>query len=174
MLDIETKYLNNSFILVGHTGYGKSTTCKIITGNKNIKTSSAFKSCTSKVSYYPGTFNHYFGNTYFTMIDTPGLDDSEGRDNQFYQDLRNMLSTPNLKVKGIFIFCDFQSKKFGKSEKDIIEKIINLVPVRDLWKYITIVVTHFYSKNPKKLEQHKIEFLKGVKELFQQYSNRII
>ena len=37
------------------------------------------------------------------MIDTPGLDDSEGRDKEFYQNLRDNLQTKNLKVKGIII-----------------------------------------------------------------------
>ena len=155
MNSIDSKYLNNSFILVGHSGYGKSTTCKAFTGNKSIVVSSKHEGCTSKVSYYPGEFQHLFGDKYFTMIDTPGLDDSEGRDKEFYQNLRDNLQTKNLKVKGIIIVFNLQMTRFGQSEKKIIEKIIDLVPVKNLWKYITILVTHCYYK-PEKLKKKGI------------------
>ncbi len=167
MNSIDSKYLNNSFILVGHSGYGKSTTCKAFTGNKSIVVSSKHEGCTSKVSYYPGEFKHLFGDKYFTMIDTPGLDDSEGRDKEFYQNLRDNLQTKNLKVKGIIIVFNLQMTRFGQSEKKIIEKIIDLVPVKNLWKYITILVTHSYYKKPEKLVKKKEEFIKDLKEIFE-------
>lgn len=167
MEDIETKYLDNSFILLGRTGYGKSTTCKALTGNTNIVISSSHNSCTSQVSYYPGTFKHILGNKFFTMIDTPGLDDSDGRDTEIYQNLRNMLQTRDLKVKGLFILFSLQSDRFGESEKNIIEKIINLVPIKDLWKYITIIVTHSYYNKPEKLEKKKNEFKEDLKNLLE-------
>lgn len=43
----------------------------------------------------------------------------------------------------------------------------NLVPIKNLWKYITILVTHFYTSNPKKLENKKKEFIAGIKEIFE-------
>ena len=51
MKSLEKKYLNNSFVLLGRSGYGKSTACKAFTGNKGIKISSSKKSCTTEVSY---------------------------------------------------------------------------------------------------------------------------
>ena len=166
MESLEKKYLNNSFILLGHTGYGKSTACKAFTGNKSIKISSSKKSCTTKVSYYGGQLKNNFGNSYyFTMIDTPGLDDSQGRDKEIYQELRNAFLTKDMKVKGIFIFFDFQTKKFGKSEQNIIDKIIELVPIKNFWKYITIIVTHCFLDKPEKLEIKKNEFKRDLEKL---------
>ena len=105
MNKIEVKYLENYFILVGKTGNGKSTGCRALTGNDCIKISSSHFSYTKKVSYYPGTFKHLFiKNKNFTMIDTPGLDDTEGRDREIYEDLRNLVRKRNLKIKGILIF----------------------------------------------------------------------
>lgn len=167
MEKIEKKYLDNSFILLGRTGYGKSTACKALTGNENIKISQGHNSCTSEVSYYPGTFIKNNNNLYFTMIDTPGLDDSDGRDQIIYQDLRNMFQTKNLKVKGIIIVFSLQNNRFGQSEKTIIQKIINLVPIKNLWKYFTILVTHCYSNKPEKLEKKKKEFKNDIKDLFE-------
>ena len=139
---IDKKYLENTFILLGKTGNGKSTACKALTGNNNIKISSSFKSCTQNIAYYPGNF----GKFCFTVVDTPGLDDSDGRDYEIYQNLRGMLQTKQMKIKGLFIFCNFMGNRFGNSERKIIEKIINLVPIKKLWKYITIIVTHTLSK----------------------------
>lgn len=167
MNNIDSKYLKNSFILVGHTGYGKSTACKALTGNEMIDISSGFHSSTNKVYYYPGTLSDIDEKIYFTVVDTPGLDDSEGRDKKFYEDLRFILQTRDMEVKGIFIVFNFQMTRFGKSEKEILDKIINLVPIKNLWKYITILVTHFYANNPKKLEKKKNEFIAGIREIFE-------
>ena len=44
------------------------------------------------------------------MIDTPGLDDSEGRDKEFLEELRNMLQKENLKIKKYLLFLILQWK----------------------------------------------------------------
>ena len=166
MKSLEKKYLNNSFVLLGRSGYGKSTACKAFTGNKGIKISSSKKSCTTEVSYYGGQLKNYFGNSYyFTMIDTPGLDDTKGRDKEIYQKLRNAFITKDMKVKGIFVFLNFQAKKFGRSEQNIIDKIIELVPLKNFWKYLTFIVTHSFSDKPHKFEAKKNEFKNDLKKL---------
>ena len=163
---LDKKCLDNSFILLGRTGNGKSTTCKAFTRNKNIKISSSKTSCTSEVSFYGGQLKNNSGNSYyFTLIDTPGLDDSKGRDKEIYQQLRDMFQTKNMKVKGIFIILNFLMPRFGQSEQNIIDKIIELVPIKNFWKYITIIVTHSYSDKPKKLESKKNEFRQELKKL---------
>lgn len=166
MNSLQKKYLDNSFILLGHTGYGKSTTCKAFTGKKEIKISRSKKSCTSKVSFYGGQLNNCGNPYYYAMVDTPGLDDSEGRDKEIYQELRKMLETKDLKVKGIFILLDYHTPRFGQSEQNIIDKIIGLVPIKEFWKYITILVTHSYEKKPQKLKLKQDEFKKELKNLF--------
>lgn len=165
MYGLEAKYLNNSFIILGRSGYGKSTTCKAFTGNQKIKISSGKEACTSEVSYYGGTLMNSHYSYYFTMIDTPGLDDSKGRDQEIYQKLREMLKTKNLKVKGIFLLLNFQTQRFGQSEQDIINKIIELVPVKDFWKYITIIVTHSFCKNSHKFEEKKNQYKNELNKL---------
>ena len=166
-MKIEKQYLDNSFIFLGHTGYGKSTACRALTGNKGIKISSSHNSCTTEVNYYRGKISNIIKNTYFTVIDTPGLDDSNGRDKAFVDQLRNMLQTKDLKIKGIFIAFNFQTKKFGESEKKILKKIIDLVPIKKVWKYISIIVTHYYYNNSQKLNEKKEEFKKDFKDLFE-------
>ena len=168
MYSIEKKYLDNTFIILGRSGCGKSTTCKTLTGNQNIRISSSKQACTTTVSYNPGClYNSSHLPYYFTMVDTPGLDDSEGRDKDIYQQLREMLQNKNMKVKGIIIAQDFQTQRFGESEQNIIEKIIQLVPIKDFWKYITILVTHCFTDKPKKLPERKKKFKNELKSLFE-------
>ena len=78
-----------------------------------------------------------------------------------------MLQKRDMKIKGIFIFLSFQIKKFGESEKSIIKKIINLIPIKDLWKYITIIITHFFSDFPDELELEKNNFKEELKIIFE-------
>ena len=53
MENIDKKYLENTFILLGHTGYEKSTGCIALTGNRNIEISSKLESCTQKIKFIP-------------------------------------------------------------------------------------------------------------------------
>ena len=102
------------------------------------------------------------------MIDTPGLDDSEGRDKEFLGELKNMLQKKDLKIKKIFIVFNFTMKRFGISEKTIIKKIIDLIPIKDLWKYISIMVTNYFYSKPEKLKKKRQEFIKDLEDVFYQ------
>ena len=141
---------------------GKALHAKLLQELQIFKYLQIFDSCTQEISYYKGHFENEF---YFTVVDTPGLDDSEGRDNEIYENLRKMLEKENMKIKGIFILLSFQNKRFGKSEKFIINKIIDLVPLKNIWNYITIIVTNTYSGND--LDSKKEGYLKNLKELFE-------
>ena len=59
-------------------------------------------------------------------------------------------------------------ERFGISEKTIIKKIIDLIPIKDLWKYISIVVTHYFYSKPEKLEKKRQEFIKDLENVFYQ------
>ena len=71
--------------MIGGTGAGKSTFCNLITGkdprlNDGVFVSKASnKSITSKVEIVPN-LTWFDGNGSLTLIDSPGLSDTEGRD----------------------------------------------------------------------------------------------
>ena len=106
-------------------------------------------------------------NFVLLLLILQGLDDSDGRDYEIYQNLRGMLQTKQMKIKGLFIFCNFMGNRFGNSERKIIEKIINLVPIKKLWKYITIIVTHTFYQNNKALEERKNYYKREMQQIFE-------
>ena len=106
---------------------------------------------------------------YYKVIDTPGLCDSMGRDNNIIDKIKTYLENKSIKVKGIFIFLNFRNVRFDKAEKDIIKKIYNLVPMDHFWKYVTIVFTNYYGDKHFNLEakrkQNTDSFRKSFEEL---------
>lgn len=142
-----TNYSDNCFLFLGRTGVGKSLCAKLLTSNNDIVVSSSKNSCTDKIcgydAYIPSSFFFFSKELKYKIIDTPGLYDSNGRDANIIDNIKTYLEDKTIKVKGIFIFLNFQHVRFDKAEKDIIKKIYNLVPLKDFWKYITIVFTHY-------------------------------
>ena len=153
---------NNCFLLIWKSGSGKSTLSKILTGNKDIKISSGLISCTNKTNQYQGEMDNFK----FTIIDTIGLNDSFGNDGNYILELRDFLSNKNLKIKGIFIIIDFHDSRFGKCELESIKRVIDLIPIDNIWQYISIIYTHYYTDKWHKLEDKKKELLNDLEIIF--------
>ena len=166
-----SKYSDNCFLFLGKTGVGKSLCAKCLTTNKNIIVSDKMDSCTYDVKGYDAYIPSSFMSKefYYKVIDTPGLCDSMGRDNNIIDKIKTYLENKSIKVKGIFIFLNFRNVRFDKAEKDIIKKIYNLVPMDHFWKYVTIVFTNYYGDKHFKLEakrkQNTDSFRKSFEEL---------
>lgn len=105
----------------------------------------------------------------FQLIDTPGYDHDKQNDNEHFEDIKRMLSSDNYNIKGIFLVFSFQDVRFSDSHRQGFEKIVNLVPLDDFWKYFGIIFTKTY-KDPgddDDLEDIKKEKLEKLKEIFQ-------
>ena len=168
-----TNYSDNCFLFLGKTGVGKSLCAKLLTSNNNIVVSSSLKSCTNKIcgydAYIPSSFFFFSKELKYNIIDTPGLNDSNGRDEKIIDEIKAYLQNKTIKVKGIFIFLNFQQVRFDKAEKDIIKKIYNLVPLKDFWKYVTIVFTHYCPVDEyESLEQKKKQTDREIRNEFKQ------
>ena len=148
-------YSDNCFLFLGKTGVGKSLCAKILTSNKNILVSDEKQSCTSNICGYDAyiPYSLFSNELKYKIIDTPGLYDSFGRDKSFVEQIKTYLEDKTIKVKGIFIFLNFQEDRFDDAEKEIIKKIYNLVPLDNFWKYVTIVFTHYFSSKYENLEE---------------------
>ena len=168
------KYSDNCFLFLGKTGVGKSLCTKNLTSNNNVIVSSSLVSCTSKIcgydAYIPPTL--FSKELKYKVIDTPGLNDSFGRDDVFIDAIKTYLEDKTIKVKGIFIFLNFQDVKFDSSEKKIIKQIYNLVPLDNFWKYVTIVFSHYSVTDEfESLEEKRKRIDREIREEFKQLMN---
>ena len=76
------------------------------------------------------------------------------------------MSNKNLKIKGIFIIIDFHDSRFGKCELESIKRVIDLIPIDNIWQYISIIYTHYYTDKWHKLEDKKKELLNDLEIIF--------
>ena len=161
-------YNDNVFLFLGKTGVGKSLCIKVLSSNKNIKVSDSKKSCTKEIEGYnceiPSSL--FSSGLKYKLIDTPGLNDSDGDDSAIVSKIKSYLTDKSLKVKGIFIFLNFQDVRFGNAEKNIIRQIFKLIPLDNFWQYVTIVFTHFYGDKRKSPEKKRRDTTLSLRKEF--------
>ena len=153
---------NCHFLLLGKTGVGKSTLSKILSENENIKIGDTMEPQTKEVNSYKCQIDDFK----FSVIDVPGYDDDTRKDIKNYNDIKELLSSQNYKIKGIFYLFSFQDIKFSDSHRKGFQKIINLIPLDNFWDYFTIIFTHTYVDEYDNLEEKKNEKLKSLEEIF--------
>ena len=174
------KARKNTFILIGTTGNGKSQIIKYLTGDPAAKVSKNKNSCTLYSSLYYGAIQNDANNEeLFCMIDTPGLCDSSGsnQDKINYSDIKNTLINNKCEVKGIFIIENFQEERMNGEERKVIRAASDLFPLQKFWSYITIIFTHYYNKgstNKVKIKKEQIgSFCDSLKTIMNEVKERI-
>lgn len=150
------------FLLLGKTGVGKSTLSKILSENENIKIGDTMEPQTNEINSYKCQIDDFK----FSIIDTPGYDDNPQKDIQYYNDIKELLSSQNYKIKGIFYVFSFQDTKFSDSHRKGFQKIINLIPLDNFWDYFTIIFTKTFVDEEDDLEEIKKEKLKNLEQIF--------
>ena len=58
---------------------------------------------------------------------------------------KELISKENLKIKGILFLSNFQNKRFDYSEIDSLFQYNALFPLKDFWKHIILIFTHYYG-----------------------------
>ena len=162
-------YNDNVFLFLGKTGVGKSLCIKLLSSNKNIKVSDSKQSCTKNIDGYNCQIpSHLFSSGLnYKLVDTPGLNDSDGDDSTIVSNIKTYLTDKSLKVKGIFVFLNFQDVRFDNAEKNIIRQIFKLIPMDNFWQYITIVFTHFYGDKRKSPEKKRRDTTISLRKAFE-------
>lgn len=174
------KARKNTFILIGITGKGKSQIIKYLTGDPNAKVSNSKNSCTPFSSLYYGAIqNGANSEELFCMIDTAGLCDSSGsnQDNKNYNDIKNTLINNKCEVKGIFIIENFQDERMDGEERKVIKAASDLFPLKLFWSYTTIIFTHYYNKGSTskiKIKKEQLgKFCDSLKTIMNEVKERI-
>ena len=153
---------NNSFLLLGQSQVGKSTLINILSGNESIKVGGSKQSVTNDVNSYDCKYKNFN----YTLIDTPGYDDSKGNDPKNYAHIKKILMNNKFKIKGVLLLISFQDGVFGESHRRGLEKIVNLFPLDNFWDYIIIVFTKTFCDEDEDIKDLKKKTLIGYKEIF--------
>ena len=137
----------NGFILIGKTGVGKTALLNILFGKDIGKVGHTTKSETKISNYYCIKENVNSKDNYFCIVDTPGLYDTSGKeaDKNQKQDIIKLVSEKQIKVKGLLFLSNFQNERFDASEQLSLVQYNAIFPLKEFWKRIILVFTHYYG-----------------------------
>ena len=141
------KAKENGFILIGKTGVGKTSLLNLIYGNNIGKVGYSTNSETKiSTEYY---IKKKIGSEfiYFCLIDTPGLYDTNGEEIDTIQTdkINILISEKDIKIKGLLFLSNFQNERFDASEQLSLIKYNSIFPLKDFWKHMVIIFTHYYG-----------------------------
>lgn len=142
------------FVLFGETGHGKSTLGNAILGAEIFKTNNTMQSVTKQIY---GSYGKEKASNIF-VIDTPGLNDSDGKDNEYLKEIAIYLKKRN-DIKGIVVVLNYSLKKvLQNNAKKSFQMIFRIFKVKLICYHIIIAFTHFYGrKMPKRNEQGELK-----------------
>jgi hypothetical protein len=170
-----SKCKENGFILIGKTGVGKTALLNVLYGEDIGKVGHTTKSETKTSNYYCIKENVGEENIYFCIVDTPGLYDTSGKeadDNQ-KQEIMQLVSNENIRVKGLLFLSNFQNERFDASEQFSLVEYNAIFPLKEFWKRIIIIFTHYYGDpdgDSKEEIQERAD--KNLKELLNVIMNK--
>lgn len=169
----------SSIIILGETGTGKSTFINNLCQKPKCKVGLGLESETEEVMGIncDGEFNDIF------MIDTPGLNDSNGeeRDEKNIY-LMNDFIKNHPRIKGIIILLKFTDNKLTGSIKKSLKIFYNMFPINNFWSHVIIIFSHFYDMNHdekikrknKLIENYEKEFKKIMEQSKIEHKNFIL
>ena len=147
----------SSILLFGQTGVGKSSLGNILLNDLNAFEISDKLESETKITI--GKFNK---NKDIFVIDTPGCQDSEGKDKEHFEQMIKYIKSQNdLKViLLVYNYWENENNEINKSNKKNLEIIKKIFKDIDIGKHLGIFFTHFYSKETDEATKKAKEELK--------------
>lgn len=132
--------INANIIVLGETGNGKSQFCNVVLQKKVFTVSDDTRSETKETK---GSFSQNDAKKIF-LIDTPGLQDSEGIDKEHLKQLISYVKEQT-HLQAVLIIYNFHQPRFPLNIKTMIKLLCNAFPQTDFWKHLGLVFTRFYD-----------------------------
>ena len=140
-----------SFLLLGATGDGKSQLGNFILNNpKAFKVSDDIYSETKETK---GDYGIKGAENLF-VIDTPGINDTEGKDKEYLKQMADYVKKHN-SLHSIIIVLNFEVDRLAIYLQDMLKIFIKMFPIPNFWEHVSFVFTHYYSAMQNKNEAKK-------------------
>ena len=162
-----------NIILIGETGSGKSSFGNFALGiDDAFKVSNDPTSCTTETIRKISLLDPKIG-----IVDTPGLQDSQGRDKIHYEQMLKIIKDMK-NLNFILLVFNYTSPRFTPSIQYMIKFLCNVFP-RNFAHHVGIVFTHYdheyqiriNKKKKKDPREERKEFIREVMELISQTTN---
>ena len=168
---------DNGFILVGKTGTGKTTILNA-TFNKVVG-----KAMNTAISVTKSSTVYYYklkNGRVITLIDTPGLGDTERTETENIDQIHlngitKAISDENIHIKGILFLVNFQNKRFDADEQEALLNYNTLFPLKNFWKSLVVVYTHFYSDPNEDEDEEEMKTQRSISngEIFEKMMEKV-
>ena len=100
-------------ILMGKTGHGKSTLSNLLSNSNDFAIGSSTRSCTKEIKLK--SFFNQENQVNVSIIDTPGLSDSDGDDNKIIDDMKKYLIKPDIpRINSILVTISIRENRMDQ------------------------------------------------------------